>query len=68
MAVNDIDMTPRDRFASFALMGLLASDDAADFPTQDLDLPNVKFDRRKTAARYAETAYILADAMLEARK
>ena len=65
---GEVGMTLRDYFASSALLGLLSSDGPADFPTRDTtDGESRTFDRRLAAVRYAETAYILADAMLAAR-
>ena len=58
--IADLDITLRDIFAMSALNGIIAngfaSGDCGAFPD--------KFD----AEQYAESAYCIADAMLEARK
>jgi hypothetical protein len=63
-------MSLRDYFAASALRGLIAGgDDCGDMRVKDVpnDPDRIRYDRREQANRYAETAYILADAMLAAR-
>jgi hypothetical protein len=59
----------RDRFAGQALIGLLAAGhDCGDFRVKDQHdrVSAIYFDRKEAAKLYAETAYILADAMVAA--